>query len=105
MKGHIILGSHFFLNNLRSACRDKKKGNQAAEQLKKETGNPNVESMQLDLSSYASVKEFVEEFKKKQLPIDILINNAGMYCSSFAETVDGNEMIFGTKNAENIEKV
>ena len=38
----------------------------------------NVESMQLDLSSFRSTKEFVDTFKAKNLPLHLLINNAGV---------------------------
>ena len=38
----------------------------------------NVDSMQLDLSSFRSTKEFVNTFKAKNLPLHLLINNAGV---------------------------
>ena len=42
----------------------------------------NIEFMKLDLSSFDSTKEFVVSFKEKQLPLHILINNAGTIGSS-----------------------
>ena len=44
-----------------------------------ETGNQNVEFMKLDLISLKSVADFVEAFKAKNLPLHILLNNAGIY--------------------------
>ena len=38
-----------------------------------------VEFLPLDLSSFQSTTDFVRAFKEKQLPLDILINNAGVY--------------------------
>ena len=40
--------------------------------------NVTIESMQLDLSSFRSTKDFTVAFKEKNLPLHILINNAGM---------------------------
>ena len=53
-----------------------------------------VEFMALDLSSFASVREFVKNFKAKNLPSrDILINNAGVMWCPYTETEDGFEMV------------
>ena len=41
--------------------------------------NVTIESMQLDLSSFRSTKDFTVTFKKKNLPLHILINNAGVF--------------------------
>lgn len=38
----------------------------------------NVEYMLVDLSSFQSVKRFLAAFKEKNLPLHILINNAGI---------------------------
>ena len=40
--------------------------------------NVTIESMVLDLSSFRSTKDFTVAFKEKNLPLHILINNAGM---------------------------
>ena len=46
-------------------------------QLTEETGNEQVETMKLDLSSLKSVREFADTFKAKNLPLHMLVNNAG----------------------------
>lgn len=33
--------------------------------------------MQLDLESFDSVRSFVDNFRKKEIPLHILVNNAG----------------------------
>src|ERR1041385_1810890 len=47
------------------ACRNKEKGLQAVEEIKKESGNSNVELLVMDLASQKSVRNAVEEFKKR----------------------------------------
>jgi len=38
----------------------------------------NVEFMKLDLASLESTKKFIEDFKQKNLPLNLLICNAGI---------------------------
>lgn len=52
--------------------------------------------MSLDLSSFSSVKSFVSEFELLNLPINLLINNAGRFSHEHAITEDGIEMSFAT---------
>ena len=46
-----------------------------------------VEFIKLDLSSFKSVKEFTVAFKEKNIPLHILINNAGIFNAPFSELV------------------
>lgn len=55
--------------------------------------------MKLDLASLRSVRAFVSEFRKKNLPLHILINNAGIF-SPHGKTEDGFEMHFGTQGVD-----
>lgn len=43
------------------ACRDLNKANKACEEIKEESGNNNVFVRELDLSSFESIKSFVEK--------------------------------------------
>lgn len=61
------------------ACRDDEKGSRTVEKIKAASHNQNVEYMQLELGSLKSVRSFAEEFRKKGLPLHILVNNAGKY--------------------------
>lgn len=65
-------------------------------------GNPNaaVESIPLDLASFASVRQCVSLFQAKDYPLHILINNAGgsVPGKEARFTVDGFEMTFGTNH-------
>ncbi|XP_045475559.1 retinol dehydrogenase 13-like isoform X2 [Harmonia axyridis] len=42
------------------------------------TNNPNITTKYLDLSSFASIRQFVEDVKKTETKIDFLVNNAGV---------------------------
>ena len=54
--------------------------------------------MELDLGSLDSVKKFVNEFKKKGLPLHILVNNAGIMFPPYGTTEDGFERQFGVNH-------
>ena len=49
------------------------RGAQVVEDIKKSTGNSKVVVMELDLTSLKSVRTFVDEFRARKLPINILI--------------------------------
>jgi len=83
--GHVIIGT-----------RNKEKGEKAVETIKKETGNDKVENLQLDLADLSSVRSFANEFLKKNIPLHVLINNAGIYMPPFSLTVDGFENQFAS---------
>ena len=60
------------------ACRDIKKTEQAILEIKEKTKNEKISYIRLDLSSFKSIKECAESFKKQYDHLDILINNAGI---------------------------
>jgi len=72
--------------------RNQRKLEKTVEHIKSETGNPNVRSIQADLSSMAAVRKAAEEFQINYDRLDVLVNNAGAYFSERHETVDGYEM-------------
>ncbi|XP_011030150.1 PREDICTED: short-chain dehydrogenase TIC 32, chloroplastic-like isoform X1 [Populus euphratica] len=63
-------------------------------------GNPNakLDAMDLDLSSMASVKKFAEDFKSLNLPLNLLINNAGIMATPFMLSRDNIELQFATNH-------
>ena len=75
------------------ACRDIKKGRDVCEQIIKDNPTAKVEARLCDLSSFASIKQFVAEIESEP-QIDILINNAAVMLVPFAKTVDGFETTF-----------
>jgi WW domain-containing oxidoreductase len=54
-------------------ARDMNKGAEVVEDLKNSTGNNKIEVMELDLNSLQSVRNFVDQFRARNLPINILI--------------------------------
>ncbi|KAI3950282.1 hypothetical protein MKX01_016930 [Papaver californicum] len=52
--------------------------------------------MSLDLSSQSSVRKFVSDFESLNLPLNLLINNAGKFSHDYGITEDGIEMTFAT---------
>ena len=73
------------------ACRSVERGETAAVEVRKRSGNDNVVFVQLDLASLDSVRKFAAKILKEEPRIDILINNAGIFSHSFTKTTDGIE--------------
>ncbi|KAI8441874.1 hypothetical protein MSG28_005557 [Choristoneura fumiferana] len=71
------------------ACRDEAKGKRAEASIRKVSKNNLVRYEYLDLSSLTSVRRFVEEFKRKEAKLDVLINNAGASGMGGKKTADG----------------
>jgi len=83
------------------ACRNENRAKSAVENLKEEVPtNGGIEYMLLDLSSLASVRNFVKEWKSRAIPnLHYLINNAGlMGVPEGTKTEDGFEMHFGVNH-------
>lgn len=61
------------------ACRNLATSAKAQESIIAASENKNVDLMQLDVSSFESIRDFVQEFGNKYPKLDILINNAGYF--------------------------
>lgn len=85
-------GAHVVL-----ACRSKAKTEPVIEEIKRETGNPNLEYVALDLGDLASVRACAEQILARDVPIHVLINNAGM-AGGRGLTKDGFELTWGTNH-------
>ena len=55
------------------------KARDAADDIKKSSGNDNVIVRKLDLASMASIREFAKTTIEKEERLDVLINNAGTF--------------------------
>lgn len=73
------------------AVRDTAKGERAAEDISRTTGNKNVEVWELDLASFTSVNKFADKVNSDLPRLDILIENAGVATDKWRETTDGYE--------------
>ncbi|KAG0460841.1 hypothetical protein HPP92_020778 [Vanilla planifolia] len=57
-----------------------------------------IDAMKLDLSSLNSVRTFADKFIATSLPLNILINNAGVMFCPYQLSADGIEMQFATNH-------
>uniref|UniRef100_A0A8C6L5M9 Si:dkey-23o4.6 n=1 Tax=Nothobranchius furzeri TaxID=105023 RepID=A0A8C6L5M9_NOTFU len=73
------------------ACRDLVRAEQAAEKIRRSTGNGNVVIRHLDLASIYSVTQFAKDFQDSEDRLDVLINNAGVMMCPRKITEDGFE--------------
>lgn len=80
------------------AVRNVNAGNSVKEAIIKEIGTAQVDVLELDLSSMASVRDFPSKFKSLNLPLNILINNAGIMACPFQLSQDGIELQFATNH-------
>lgn len=60
------------------ACRDMRRGSNAAAEIIEQTRNKNVVVRKLDLASFDSVRKFAQEILDTEPKLHILVNNAGM---------------------------
>ncbi|ESW27454.1 hypothetical protein PHAVU_003G203300 [Phaseolus vulgaris] len=77
-------------------ARDLRKAREVRERIQKESPNAEVILLEIDLSSFASVQRFCSEFLALELPLNILINNAGMYSQNLEFSEEKLEMTFAT---------
>jgi NAD(P)-dependent dehydrogenase (short-subunit alcohol dehydrogenase family) len=80
------------------ACRDTKKGEEAAASIRAAAPSAQVQVMALDLSSLASVRAFAAAVTDKHPSLDGLINNAGVMAIPRRTTAEGFEMQLGTNH-------
>ena len=82
--------------NVVMICRNLEKGEAARQEIIADGGNKNVELMQADMSSQASIRRLVSDFQNAHQRLDLLINNAGVYLTRRVATVDGLEAMLAT---------
>ncbi len=82
------------------ASRDPERGKRALEDIQRDSGRNDVESIALDLARLASVRRCAEEFTERFDRLNVLINNAGVALTRGVRQVthDGLEMQFGVNH-------
>ncbi|PWA82115.1 NAD(P)-binding Rossmann-fold superfamily protein [Artemisia annua] len=75
-------------------CRNKERGEAALSRIQTSTGNQNVHLEVCDLSSVNDVKSFSSRFREKDVPVHVLVNNAGVLENTRTITSEGYEMNF-----------
>jgi retinol dehydrogenase 12 len=79
------------------ACRSAANGTVAVEKIKRLSASNSVESLVLDLSDFDSIRKCAAEFLSKQVPLQLLINNAGL-AGQKGFTKSGFELAFGVNH-------
>lgn len=87
-------GAHVLLG-----CRNAAKGKAALDRLQREAPGASAELVELDMASLASIRAFAAAFAARNIPLDLLINNAGVMALPHRElTAAGFERQFGTNH-------
>ncbi len=86
------MGAHVFL-----ASRSESKTVPVVELIRRDTGNDRVEYLPLDLGDLESVGRCAEAFLARDLPLHVLMNNAGL-AGLRGVTASGFEMAFGVNH-------
>lgn len=80
------------------ACRNIEKSEPVRKEIVEISGNPQVQLMPLDISSFHSIRSFCDRFDEKYDQLDILIHNAAYFShgSPYKLSEDGLELTFAT---------
>jgi NAD(P)-dependent dehydrogenase (short-subunit alcohol dehydrogenase family) len=81
--------------NLIILSRNESKTLDVINEIKNQTGNDKIEFVHIDLADLESVRRAAKEILSRKVPIDILMNNAGV-AGLTGITVQGFEIHFGT---------
>lgn len=79
-------------------CRNPDKALTAIKQIKQLVPSADLEFLPLDLSSLASIHDAVDQFRRTQQRLDLLINNAGVMLLPQSTTEDGFDMQLGVNH-------
>jgi retinol dehydrogenase 14 len=80
------------------ACRDVKRGLVIADSIIMTTGNRNIDILQVDLASLASIRRAAQEFKERYDKLHVLVNCAGITVSEQIFTEDGIESMLAVNH-------
>lgn len=75
-------------------ARNAEKGARVAEELKKQTGNPDIAFYKADLSKFDDVRAVANEIRAAHSALDVLVNNAGAMFIGKQMSADGFELTF-----------
>jgi NAD(P)-dependent dehydrogenase (short-subunit alcohol dehydrogenase family) len=73
-------------------CRSQPRGAAALAEVKQASGSDDIHLMLCDLSSQASIRQFVSQFRAEYDRLDVLVNNAGAYFNDRQVSADGYEL-------------
>lgn len=79
-------------------CRDRRRGEDTVDAIRRESGNRGVTLLLADLSSQQSIRQLARDFLATERPLHVLINNAGVVNLQRQVTVDGIEEVFAVNH-------
>jgi len=79
-------------------ARQVEKASGVAAEIRRSTGNANVDVMALELTDWAGVRAFAAAFVERYPRLDVLLNNAGVMACPLLRTVEGWEMQFASNH-------
>jgi retinol dehydrogenase-12 len=80
------------------AARSQSKADTAIAEIKNKVPNAAINFLELDLTSFMSIKKAADEVNKSTDRLDILMNNAGIMATPPGLTKEGYEVQFGTNH-------
>ena len=80
------------------ACRNEEKARQAIRDIQQEGGERQAAFLPCDLASFGSIRETARLYQSQFGPLDVLINNAGIFTSQLEYTKEGFELQFGVNH-------
>ncbi|MCR9241299.1 MAG: SDR family oxidoreductase [Rhodobiaceae bacterium] len=75
-------------------ARNPEKGVRVVEELRKQTGNPDIAFFRSDLSKFDEVRAVADEIRAAHSTLDVLVNNAGAMFVGKQMSADGFELTF-----------
>lgn len=84
--------------NIFMGARSETRAREAIDDIKKIVPNAKVQFLQLDLSSFDSVRNAANQVLASSERLDVLMNNAGIMATPAAVTKEGYEIQFGTNH-------
>ncbi|KAL3645515.1 Short-chain dehydrogenase TIC 32 B, chloroplastic [Castilleja foliolosa] len=88
-----LRNAHVFI-----AARNMKAANEAKQLILKDHKNARVDVLKLDMASVKSIKAFADNFIALNLPLNILINNAGIMFCPYQLSEDGVDIQLATNH-------
>lgn len=79
-------------------ARSTEKANAAVEEVKKQSPNASIKPLELDLTSFKSIKSAAKKFQDSSSRLDVLMLNAGILGAKPSLTEDGYEIHIGTNH-------
>ncbi|MCY3569104.1 MAG: SDR family NAD(P)-dependent oxidoreductase [Chloroflexi bacterium] len=81
-----------------AASRSRERGQAAVSEIQRDSGSIAVELLELDLTSFASVRQAVDQLLQRTERLDVLVNNAGLTLNERRLTGDGLETMMQTNH-------